>query len=522
MSAKRSKAEAPAAPKHQFTVARRAGVPLIAYETGDQEASMQICIRALNGKSDETPIFAWDCLRGPRPLTPAGHSAMAQIGNPEDLQVLPVFLATLAQVLPEAEPAHIRTPDRAIIFVCNAQRFLDDAATVQGINNLRNPYKAIGATLVLLGPGFTLPVEIKDDTVRIDEPSPTAEDIGRIIGSCVEDFRASVATFPDPDVAKVTDTLLGYRAEFGVEQSLALSASAAGLDLDKLWDLKVQNLRQTAGLDVSLPKVGFAGLAGCEGAKFLLGLFLRGKAAPRAVLLWDEIEKMCAGSTGGDLSGTSQAMIEQFLSWTELRKVQGLLLVGIPGGGKTRTAECTAGEAQVPLLRASMSSVKGSLVGQSEQNMRNLLRAVDNVAQGQTLMIATCNSLESLAPEVMARFKLGIMFYDYPSDVESSALWDYYRDKYEITEAAPTVRNWVGREIESCCHRAWLFGCTLAEAAATVVPVAVANAQRMEALRQSANGRFLSAAKPGPYTYQAAESRFAPPPAPSTGRKVTL
>jgi len=512
--------------EHPFRRVRRAGVPLVAYETGDPWASISACLEGLNGKRESTPAFQWDCLRGLSPLNEAGRSAMTRL-TPDGSAFLPTCLAMLNEAGAEASRGDpIRLAPESVIFLHNSQRFVDDPQVIQGLCNLRNALKSIGATVVLLGPGCTLPVEIRDDTITIEEPSPTEVVIDRIIKAGIADAQAAAKEqgieFPAPDFDHVRDTLLGYRAEFPIDQALALSYTPVGVDMDRLWDLKVKSLRQTAGLDISRPAVNFSDLRGADGAKQFLGLVIRGRTRPHGAFLLDEVEKMTAGATGGDLSGTSQAMMEQFLQWVELRKVQGLLMVGVPGAGKTRTAECTAGEIGGPLLRGSMSAVKGSLVGQSEQNMKNLLRAVDSVCQGAPLMLATCNSLDNLAPELMARFKLGIMFFDYPSEQETADIWAYYMRKYELSGDPPAARNWVGREIESCCHRAWLFNCPLAEAAKTVVPVSVANAARMEALRQSASGRFLSAAKPGPYEFRAASGGGFVLPEATSKRKVTL
>jgi hypothetical protein len=501
--------------EHPFRRVRRAGVPLVAYATGDPWASVTACLDGLNGTRAKVPAFQWDCLRGLAPLDKLAAEFQAKRGPAAgETTVLQFALAALNSPGPDATADDpITLPPGAVVFLHNAQRFLDDPAVVQGFCNLRNPAKGIGATIILLGPSFTLPAELRDDVISIDEPSPGAETIARIVSSGLGDARAAAAeqgiTFPEPDLDQVANTLTGYRAEFPVDQSLALSLSRDGVDMDRLWDLKVRSLRQTAGLDISRPKVSFDDLRGADGAKRFLSLAINGRTKPHGVFLLDELEKMTAGSTGGDLSGTSQAMMEQFLQWVELGKVQGLLMVGVPGAGKTRTAECCAGAIGGPLLRGSMSSVKGSLVGQSEANMKALLRAVDAVTQGKPLMLATCNSLDNLAPELMARFKLGIMFFDYPGDEEARDIWEYYMAKYELTGEIPQARNWVGREIESCCYRAWSFGCTLHEAAETVVPVSVANGARMEALRQSASGRFLSAAKPGAYEFRPAAGAIA-------------
>jgi hypothetical protein len=148
--------------------------------------------------------------------------------------------------------------------------------------------------------------------------------------------------------------------------------------------------------------------------------------------------------------------------------------------------------------------VKGNLVGQTEQQMRTLLKAVDAIApSGRVFIIGTCNALESLQPELIARVgKLATMVFDYPDEEEAKALWSYYKAKYELKDPTPKgTTNWVGREIESCCERAYLFNDPLSEAVKTVVPICVANAARMDTLRHNLSGRFLSAAKLETYTF---------------------
>ena len=50
------------------------------------------------------------------------------------------------------------------------------------------------------------------------------------------------------------------------------------------------------------------------------------------------------------------------------------------------------------------------------------------------------------------------------------ALWALYKTKYGITDPAiPESTNWVGREIESCCLKAYLTDMPLADAAKTIV-----------------------------------------------------
>ena len=64
----------------------------------------------------------------------------------------------------------------------------------------------------------------------------------------------------------------------------------------------------------------------------------------------------------------------------------------------------------------------------------------------------------------------------------------------------PDDTNWTGAEIKSCCRLASLLVVPLIQAAQNVVPVAVTAGDKIEALRQWASGRCLSADRAGVYS----------------------
>jgi len=502
---------------HPFIRARRAGAPIVIIESYDPAATIAQCCAALNGAQEETPLFTWDCVGGLKPVRgeDGKQNTPAQVFLsmlPEDVKA-GLGAPTFPQLLIEHPPMYNETP--GAIFALNMHAFISDPnradpGTVQAIWNARDPFKARGITLVLIGCTSKLPAELKNDVPTFSEEVPDEKLIGQVIDSTL-----TSADIPPSriDREKVIDGLLGYLSRFNVEQSLALSLSPDGVNLDHLWDLKVAALRNAAGLEITRPKETFKDLRGTAGSVDLLNKLLHGKMPPRCILQLDEIEKMIAGHAG-DLSGTTGGLLEQFLTWTEERNVQGILLTGIPGAGKSRTCKCTAGEAGIPLLRASMSTVKGSLVGQSEQQMKALLAAVDAVGQGRILLLSTSNAFDTLPPEVIARHRIGVLFYDYPGREEARSIWEYYLKKFDLgDQPIPPSQNWVGREIASCCERAWLFDCSVADAAKSVVPVCTANASKMQALRQSVSGRFLSASHPGIFTLETTQA---------TGRKMDL
>ena len=72
------------------------------------------------------------------------------------------------------------------------------------------------------------------------------------------------------------------------------------------------------------------------------------------------------------LQSRSRAMSEEAREYG-LPLPKGILVAGVPGSGKSYTAKAVSSSWQLPLLQFDMSQVFGSLVGESEQKMRNAL-----------------------------------------------------------------------------------------------------------------------------------------------------
>jgi SpoVK/Ycf46/Vps4 family AAA+-type ATPase len=59
---------------------------------------------------------------------------------------------------------------------------------------------------------------------------------------------------------------------------------------------------------------------------------------------------------------------------------KGILLIGVPGGGKSLVAKAVARAWGLPLLRLDIGRIFGGIVGQSEENMRRAIRVAESVA----------------------------------------------------------------------------------------------------------------------------------------------
>jgi len=96
-----------------------------------------------------------------------------------------------------------------------------------------------------------------------------------------------------------------------------------------------------------------------------------------------------AGATEADVGG-----LDLMKSWMKLRECvfseaarqaglpypRGVVLIGIPGTGKSLVCKAVSGLWRWPLVRLDVGAVFGPLVGQSEENMRTAIRVVEAIA----------------------------------------------------------------------------------------------------------------------------------------------
>jgi SpoVK/Ycf46/Vps4 family AAA+-type ATPase len=228
------------------------------------------------------------------------------------------------------------------------------------------------------------------------------------------------------------------------------------------------------------------------------------------VVFLDEIEKSLAGAKG-DLSGVSQDSLGSLLAYMQDHTCAGVIFIGPPGSAKSMVAKAAGNEAGIPTIQFDLGATRGSLVGQSEAQLRTALKVITAVSSGNSLWIATCNSIASLPPELRRRFTLGTFFFDLPASAERDRIWNIYLKKFAVGSEGelPPDDGWTGAEIKQCCENAWRMNCTLSEAAQFVVPVSRSAAEEIEKLRSQADGRFLSASCTGVYrkSQRAGESR---------------
>jgi len=492
--------------------ARRASTPLVAVRTPDPAQTQ----RDLTETYPQDPILSWDICRGCQWLNQPGFAVGWRIllekneydpvpKTVEELEAVREELMLKTANLPELLARANKFPDRSLLFIQNAHLYLRKEDVLQGIWNLRDTFKANGRTLVLLSAlGMSLPVELAQDTLLLDDPLPSLDELAAIVQA---QFEAAGAEPPDPQtLSRAVDAVCGLAA-FPAEQCVAMSFvrrdSRIELDADALWERKRKMVENIKGLSVWRGGETFADIGGVETIKSFLTDLMQGEEPPRVLVLLDEFEKAMAGSDS-DTSGTSQEMHGTLLSEMEDRQYTGLIFIGVAGSSKSYLVKCAGATFGIPVVSMQISQLKDKYVGSSNENLVQALAVIRAISQGRALFIATCNGMVNISGPLKRRFNLGTWMFDLPTPEERAQIWPIHLQRFQLADKdyeLPTDDGWTGAEIRNCALVAYRTRRSLRDAAVFITLQARIDAENIDKLRQQANGRYLSASYPGFYQF---------------------
>jgi ATPase family associated with various cellular activities (AAA)/AAA+ lid domain len=270
------------------------------------------------------------------------------------------------------------------------------------------------------------------------------------------------------------------------------------------------------------------------------------------------IERVALGSRDlsvGGLEGlhTWLARERPFLT-ADLRKRQmrpprGVLLVGVPGCGKSLSAKFVASSWGLPLYRLDMASIFGQYVGQSESRFKEALASADHVApcvlwidevekglagagtdstgitnrligqflfwlqesEARVFIVATANDVTRLPAELLRRGRFDeIFFIDLPSVEERASIIEIYMRRYLqredeqlVQELAERSEGFSGADIESAVREMAkeaersgdeTVGAQFARSCfENVVPLSQTNPEQIELIREWGRTRAVPA-----------------------------
>lgn len=346
MAESTKKDEKPSTAKTVFEKARAGYAALYLVSAEDMRSQKEIQSAAADlGRT----LFTWTFGKG-----------IQQDGKKEvipDTELPPGLMNALNGVVdPKAKDKKYFIPPKSIVVLRLFDHFLDDPLVQSALLDIIPDYKMTQRMLIVLTPVSKLPVHLEKEFAFVETQLPGAQQIHDVLEGIIEGSQLKGDMVPS---AKRKDELV--EAALGLttseaENALSLSLIRPRIEKSKeLWDSRIvmeekcQALKKNGLLEyVPVSPTGLKDVGGLQELKS-----------------WMSKRKNAFTQKAKDFG---------------LPAPKGIILVGPPGCGKSLTAKAASSELGMPLLRLDMGKMFGSLVGQSEQNMRTALQVAEAIS----------------------------------------------------------------------------------------------------------------------------------------------
>ncbi|MAS25380.1 MAG: AAA family ATPase [Oceanospirillaceae bacterium] len=329
-------------------------------------------------------------------------------------------------------------------------------------------------TVVLSQPAPLLPPELEKEVQVIEMPLPDTDDLKTLMRQACDRYNLDDRDYQESSA--LIESALGLSTS---EAQLAFSKAACQFkrltesEIPFIVKEKEQVIRKSGHLEYFHPKATLDDIGGLDNLKS-----------------W--------------LDRRRQSFTEHAREFG-LETPRGVLLLGLPGTGKSLAAKAVANAWQLPLLRLDMGKIYGGIVGQSEANIRSALQTaealapsilwVDEIEKGLSGMqssgatdggttsrvlgtfltwmqekekpvfvVATANHIAQLPPELLRKGRVDeIFFVDLPvqqdrKDIISIHLKRRNRlddfSSAELDELAIASKGFTGAELEEAVKEA--------------------------------------------------------------------
>ena len=361
------------------------------------------------------------------------------------------------------------------LLIKNAEEELKDArniAYIKKIAETRYSNSDYNFTIIVISETETVPKELEKFTSILDIPNMSKDEIEKYILKFSKDNNIKV---DEKDIGEVAISLKGL-TKLEIDHVLNMiiesknNISISGRDI--IIKEKGQIIKKSSILEIIDFKEKIEDIGGLEGLKEWL------KSKAQVFRRLDEAKKF-----GVDTP-------------------KGVLLVGMPGCGKSLAAKASARLFNVPLLRLDIGRLLGKYVGESEHNMRVALKTAESISPcilwideiekafaginqdggasditkrlfGQFLtwlqekentvfVVATANDITAFPPEFLRKGRFDeVFFIDFPNEEERERIFEIHLEKrgkltddIDINKLAKQTDGYCGADIEEVVKNA--------------------------------------------------------------------
>ena len=244
----------------------------------------------------------------------------------------------------------IRQKDPGIFIFKDLHPFKDSPAVTRCLRDAIVALKGTRKTIVLMSPVQEIPIELEKEVVLLDFPLPDMSELDEVLSTEMNRARGnSISTEEREKLLKAALGLTRDEAEKVYRKARVMAKRLTAEEVDIVLSEKKQLIRRNGILEFMDVDETLDSVGGLEELKH-----------------W--------------LKQRSDAFTERAREYG-LPQPKGMLILGVPGCGKSLIAKTTSRLWGLPLLRLDLGRVyDGSTVGRSEANLRNALRTAESIS----------------------------------------------------------------------------------------------------------------------------------------------
>lgn len=511
---------------HDLRTLIRSFHPLIVIETVEEDRVLSLLHSV--AAQERMPLFEWSITRG--------------LTRHDDGPTLSKMTATPLALLQHLNGLTVE----GIFWLKDLCPHLQDAAVARQLREVGTTYSRSRATCVITGEPISLPPDLERMAVRYQLNLPDQDELDAMLGSVLQSLdRRALQTRPRSTT--IAQSILGalspsteHKTGLAPNERAAILRALRGMTLHQARQVVTQCVMDDGALtandvqtilDRKVQAVKDGGLLEyypLEDNRFELGGFGN-------LRRW--LDRAKTGFTP-----EAKAL--------NLQPPRGILLVGVPGCGKSLAAKVIAREWQLPLLKLDAGRLFDKFVGESEKNFRKAVDMAESLSpivlwldeiekalvtgggngdadaglgrrlfgafltwlqekQEDVFVVATANDLSSLPPELLRKGRFDeIFFVDLPDDAEREAIWKIHlrlrkqdTARIDLLKVVSASDGFSGSEIEqavvAALYRALhqktpLTTDLLIEELTHTIPLSVTRREDIDRLRDTAQGRFVN------------------------------
>jgi len=319
--------------QEELSILIQAQYPLIYLVTSEEERAEQAIAEIAQAGKPQRRVFLWTVTHG-----------IVEYGQPRNV-------TQHNTVSPEAAIEWAtRQRDPAIFVFKDLHPFVDSPAVTRWLRDAIASFRGSQRTILLMSPVQQIPIELEKEVAVLDFAMPDMAELNQVLSQQLELTRnRRITTETREKLLKAALGLTRDEAEKVYRKAQVTTGRLTEEEVDIVLSEKKQLIRRNGILEYIEEDETIASVGGLEELK-----------------RW--------------LTQRSNAFTERAREYG-LPQPKGMLILGVPGCGKSLIAKTTSRLWGLPLIRLDMGRVyDGSMVGRSEANLRNALKTAESIS----------------------------------------------------------------------------------------------------------------------------------------------